>query len=344
MMRYCVLGSGAGGAPILSRHPAAVLVRVEGALLLLDCGEGTQRQLLRLGVSRNRIDLIAITHLHGDHVLGLVPLLTSMHSDRRRRPLLLIRSAGAAGAGGGHLAAHLHRACLPAGVPGAAEGFAGGVVETPELLLDCAPLQHSVPCFGYRVEQRLAVRLDPARLAAYGITPGPLVGQLKREGQVRLPDGKVVRLEDCIVHRIPPSLVYCGDTRPCDAAVELARGAQVLLYEATFGREHAELALETMHSTAEEAAQRCSTGRGGDARADALQRSLPNGRRACGRSPCNLPVDHRGARAGVGGAPPTPCCHTSAAVNRSFSGCPYDCSDGSAQWGRCAHPLDPAFG
>jgi ribonuclease Z len=255
MIRYCVLGSGAGGAPILSRHPAAVLVRVEGALLLLDCGEGTQRQLLRLGVSRNRLDIIAITHLHGDHVLGLVPLLTSMHSDRRQRPLLLIGPQGLRELVEDTLRRIYTELAFPLEFRELPEGFAGGVVETPELLLDCAPLQHSAPCFGYRVEQRLAARLDPARLAAYGITPGPLVGQLKREGQVRLPDGKVVRLEDCIVHRIPPSLVYCGDTRPCDAAVELARGAQVLLYEATFGREHAELALETMHSTAEEAAQ-----------------------------------------------------------------------------------------
>jgi ribonuclease Z len=256
MIRYCVLGSGAGGAPILSRHPAAVLVRVEGALLLLDCGEGTQRQLLRLGVSRNR------TRSHRHHApsrrpcaWGLFRCLTSMHSDRRQRPLLLIGPQGLRELVEDTLRRIYTELAFPLEFRELPEGFAGGVVETPELLLDCAPLQHSVPCFGYRVEQRLAVRLDPARLAAYGITPGPLVGQLKREGQVRLPDGKVVRLEDCIVHRIPPSLVYCGDTRPCDAAVELARGAQVLLYEATFGREHAELALETMHSTAEEAAQ-----------------------------------------------------------------------------------------
>ncbi len=254
MMRFCVLGTGAGGAPTLHRAPTAVAVRIEGSAFLFDCGEGTQRQLIRARLSRRKIGLIAISHLHGDHVLGLVPLLASMASDRRREPLLLVGPQGLAQLVRSTLCWIDVQLPFELVIRELEPGFKGELASEEGWRLECAPLQHSVPCFGFRLTARRKPSVDMERLRAFGITPGPLVRQLKQQGWVEKPTGERVRLEDVLLRRHEPVLVYCGDTRPCPEAIELARGADVLLYEATFGEDRAELARQYLHSTAAEAA------------------------------------------------------------------------------------------
>lgn len=234
--------------------PTAVVARIEEAVFLFDCGEGTQRQLIRAGVSRSKIQYIAITHLHGDHVLGLVPLLASMASDRREAPLHLIGPQGLRELVESTLRwtdvtlpFELHVRELP-------PDFRGEIAVASKWSLHCAPLRHSIPSFGFRLQERRLPAFDPQRLAEFGLASGPLLGELKRRGWVELPTGERVTLEQVTRPRSQPTLVYCGDTRPCSEAIELARAADVLLYEATFGSTHAELAEETCHSTAAEAA------------------------------------------------------------------------------------------
>ncbi len=254
MMRFCVLGSGAGGAPTLRRAPAAVLVQVEGTFFLFDCGEGTQRQLIRVRVSRSRIHLIAITHLHADHVLGLFPLLSSMASDRRQAPLLLIGPRGL-----GELVRHTLRGIdvhLPfeLTIQELEPAFGGQLVETEQWRLSCAPLHHSLPCFGFRIQERRMPSVDRERLSSFGLEAGRLIGELKRQGWVQLPSGQKVTLEQVSHPRPQPTLVYCGDTRPCWETVELAYRADVLVHEATFASDLADIARQSFHSTAAEAA------------------------------------------------------------------------------------------
>lgn len=254
MMHFCVLGTAAGGAPLLERAPAAVVVRIEGEVFLFDCGEGTQRQLIRAGVVRRKVRLIAITHLHGDHVLGLLPLLASMSSDRRCEPLFLIGPPGLEELVRTTLRLIDVEPTFELQIRELIPGTAGTVLETEQWALRYASLEHTLPSFGFRLEERRQPVFDMDRLQALGLRPGRLLGELKRQGTVELPDGRVVRLQEVAFQPAEPSLVYCGDTRPCAAAVELARGADVLIHEATFTEEHRELARRTFHSTAAEAA------------------------------------------------------------------------------------------
>ncbi|GBD07742.1 Ribonuclease BN [bacterium HR21] len=254
MIHFCVLGTAAGGAPTLERAPAAVVVRIEGEVFLFDCGEGTQRQLIRAGISRRKLGLIAITHLHGDHVLGLVPLLASMSSDRRREPLLVIGPPGLGELVWTTLRLIDVQLSFELEVRELAPKTAGTVLETGRWTLRYAAVEHTVPSFSFRLEERRPPVFDMERVRALGLRPGRLLGELKRHGEVTLPDGRVVRLHEVAHHQPQPSLVYCGDTQPCDADIELARGADVLLHEATFSEEHGELARRTLHSTAADAA------------------------------------------------------------------------------------------
>ncbi len=254
MIRFCLLGTAAGGAPTLRRSPAALVVQIEGTVFLFDCGEGTQRQLIRAGISRSRIALIALTHLHGDHVFGLAPLLASMVSDRRQAPLCLIGPRGLA-----DLISHTLR-LVDVQVPFELHirelepGYRGELLGAEHWQLSCAPLQHSVPCFGFRLQRRRLPAIDPERLAALGLSPGKLIGELKQRGWVQLPSGERLLLDQVSVPRPQPTLVYCGDTRPCWEAVELADRADLLIHEATFASAHAELARQSYHATAVEAA------------------------------------------------------------------------------------------
>lgn len=254
MMRFCVLGTGAGGVPTLRRASPGVVVQLEGTVFLFDCGEGTQRQLLQAGVSRASIAVIAITHMHGDHVLGLVPLLCTMASEHRNKPLVLVGPRG--------LAAFVEQTlqAIHCTLPFALEvreldaTFQGEVLLGEQWVLRCAPLRHSVPCFGYRLTWRRQPKLDMERLRALGLGPGKLLGELKRQGWLELPDGRRITLAE-VAHPVwQPAVVFCGDTLPCPEAIELAQAADVLFYEATYGRVHAALAQRSHHSTAADAA------------------------------------------------------------------------------------------
>jgi ribonuclease Z len=131
------------------------------------------------------------------------------------------------------------------------------VLEDEEFCVTCAPLTHRVPAFGYRVaEKDKPGRFDVDRAVAMGIPAGPLYGQLKRGEVVTLPDGRIINGSDlCGDIQIGRKFVYCTDTIYCEAAVELAQDADVLVHEATFSHQDAELAYQRLHSTSTMAAQ-----------------------------------------------------------------------------------------
>ena len=221
--------------------------------MLFDCGEGTQRQMMRYGVSFSLSDIF-FTHFHADHVIGVIGLMRTMALQGRTDAL---RLWGPKGAG-----RHLKRA----------EQF--GVdrltfpVEIQELdhhervaRKDFAIVPFAVehgpgPAMGYAlVEDDRKGRFDPEHARSLGIPEGPLWGRIHRGEEVTLPDGRVVQPSELVgPRRAGRTVVITGDTRPCESTVEAARGADLLVHEATFGDEEAERAVETGHSTAREAA------------------------------------------------------------------------------------------
>ncbi|MFN8075150.1 MAG: ribonuclease Z [Kineosporiaceae bacterium] len=253
-----VLGT-ASQVPTVARNHNGYLVRWDGAGVLVDPGEGTQRQMLRAGVSGAEIDRICLTHLHGDHCLGLPGVLDRRLLDGATAPASLHFPAASAdalerlrGASNPHAAALAVPAPVDVGPVPAPLGEVDGVAPLPGgARLLAAALEHRVPAVGYRIQEPDGVSLLPDALAARGVW-GPDVGRLVRDGTLEAASGRVT-LAEVSVPRRGQSLAVVMDTRVCEGAVELARDVDVLVIEATFLDADAELAAAYAHLTAREA-------------------------------------------------------------------------------------------
>lgn len=252
MLRLTFLGT-ASSRPTVSRNVAAIAVQREGRFFLFDCGEGTQRQMMRFGVGFG-VESIFVTHLHADHYLGITGLLRTMSLQGRSEELVVWGPAGSRDTllqlselGGGRFTFPLGIRELPAGESIADDGFR----------IEAWKTEHTGESIGLSlVEESRLGRFDPDRARALGIPEGPLFGRLHRGEAVRLPDGRRVE-PDRIVGPPRPGrkVVYTGDTRPCEATVEAARSADLLVHEATFDEAERDRAAETGHATARQAAE-----------------------------------------------------------------------------------------
>lgn len=249
------LGTGAG-RPTLQRGASALAVQGDTHWVLFDCGEGTQLQIHRAGLRVTRLAAVCISHLHGDHVNGLPGLLGSMSLDSRTAPLTIIGPPALA-----DYIATLKRlsVCYP--------GFPLHIIsaqQQPQLdlphagiTLTAAPLKHRVPAFGYRWEQPPKLgRFDVEAARALGVPQGPLFGQLQRGQPVTLPSGAVVEPAAVLGPPRPgKSLAYCADTAPCEGGLWLARDADLLIHEGTYGPGLEAQAARYGHSTVTQAAE-----------------------------------------------------------------------------------------
>ncbi len=243
-IRVIFLGTGAG-MPTRARNVASVAVLMDGRALLFDCGEGTQHQLMNSAVRFGAIEAIFLSHLHGDHLFGLPGLLASMSLNAREKPLALYGPAGIAEF---MRALPLYHTLFDVEIH---ELAPGRVRRGDGYAVDAAPMVHSAACFGFRiVEDDRPGEFDVARARALGIEPGPAYGRLQR-GE---PVGDVMPSDVLGPARAGRRIVYCTDTRPCDNAIELARGATLLIHESTYASDMAEEAVQRFHSTATEAA------------------------------------------------------------------------------------------
>jgi ribonuclease Z len=249
------------GVPTRARNVSAVALRLpqRSELWLFDCGEGTQHQFLRSELRVSQLRRIFVTHMHGDHVFGLPGLLASL---------------GLAGSCGGidlygpdplrdYLEGVMRTSSTRIGYPlrthRVKEAAARGslVLDDDDITVRCTALTHRVPAYAYRVDQKPRPgRFEVERARALGVPPGPVYGELKAGRSVTLDDGRVIRGEAlCGPPRPGRSVVYCTDTVFSEAAVALARGADLLIHESTFSHGEAELAIARQHSTSTMAAQ-----------------------------------------------------------------------------------------
>lgn len=243
----------AASRPTVERNVSALAVAREGETFLFDCGEGTQRQMMRYGVSFTLADIF-VTHLHTDHFLGIAGLLRTMSLQGRTEPMRLWGPRG-----GARLLQRMEtlgadRLAFPVEI---AELAPGEAVQRRGFRIFPFPVDHKgASAVGWVLaeEQRLG-RFDPERARALGIPEGPLWGRIHKGEAVTLDDGRVVQPAELVGGARPGrTLVYSGDTRPCAATIEAAHGADLLVHEATFAEEESARAVETGHSTAREAA------------------------------------------------------------------------------------------
>ena len=260
-MQVTFLGT-SSGVPTRARNVSAVALRLpqRSEMWLFDCGEGTQHQFLRSDLRLSQLRRVFITHMHGDHVFGLPGLLASLGlAGNSNEGIDLYGPDPLESFLKGALANSSTRIGYPLQVhrvrPAAEQGSV--VFEDADLIVRCTPLTHRVPAYAYRVEQKpLAGRFDIDQARALEIPPGPVYAQLKRGETVTLEDGRTIDGTTlCGPERPGVSVVYCTDTVFSEAAVELARGADLLIHESTFAHAESEMAFQKQHSTSTMAAQ-----------------------------------------------------------------------------------------
>ncbi len=245
-MRDLVVLGTASAVPTRSRNHNGYLLRWDGQGILVDPGEGTQRQLTRAGAPASSVTRICLTHVHGDHCLGLPGVLSRMVLDGVEHPVDLHFPASGA---------DVVRALVSLATPGLdlrlhPHGAAGEVAEG----LHVVELAHRVETYGYRLVEPDGRRLDPDLLRAAGVS-GPDVGRLQRDRRLG-----AVRLEDVSVPRRGQRFAVVMDTAMCDGAVELADDADLLLVECTYADELADLARAHRHLTAGQAGAAAAAG------------------------------------------------------------------------------------
>jgi len=249
MRELVVLGT-ASQAPTRHRNHNGYLLRWDDAGILFDPGEGTQRQLAVAGVSPWTFGRICITHLHGDHCLGLPGVVQRLSLDRVTHPIEVLYPAS----GQVYIDRLLHAAVFDEEhVDVRQRPVAGsGVVDPgPPFALMAKRLDHVTDSLGWRLEEPGGRTMVHDRLEAAGVF-GPTVGELQRAGVVDI-DGRRVGLEEMSVERPGQVFAFVMDTGLCDAAFELAAGADLVVCEATFASAEADLARQYHHLTAAQA-------------------------------------------------------------------------------------------
>jgi len=252
--RITILGS-SGALPAYGRFPSAQVVEIQNRIFLVDCGEGTQMQLMKYHVGFHRIDHILISHLHGDHYLGLMGLLFTMHLKRRTTDLHLYGQAGldeivttqlkfARSAPSYKIHFHL--------IPENEEAL---IFEDKALTVHAIPLQHRLPCSGFLFREKEKPRRIDKAVLPEGLSLQQLAGLKQGHDVLDEQGGILYRNRDLTLNpRHARSYAYCSDTAYHEPLAEMIKEVDAVYHEATFMSDEADKARDTYHSTASQAA------------------------------------------------------------------------------------------
>ncbi len=243
-----------GSVPTPKRSLPAILIRRENEQVVFDCGENAQRQMIIAKTGFHKKMKVFISHMHGDHILGLPGLLQTMALLDRTRELDIYGPLGVK-----RFLEDLRETVqfvltFPVNIHEIIEP--GTVCEEEEYFVNAVKSNHVIESFAYAfVEKPRPGRFFPKKAKALGLKEGPLWSELQKGMKVKLQDGRVVKPEDVMGPlRRGRKIVYTGDTRPFEGFAEFARDADLLINDCTFGDELAERAEEDGHSTASQAA------------------------------------------------------------------------------------------
>lgn len=224
-----VLGT-SSQVPTRYRNHNGYLLRWDDEGLLFDPGEGTQRQMIYAEVTVTQVTRILVTHFHGDHCLGLAGLHQRISLDRVPHEIdVHFPASGQVFYERMRHASIYHEVGKVAPRPIRGEGV---IHETDKLTIRARRLDHGVECFGYRLQERDGRTMLPEKLAEAGVR-GPAIKELIRNGSIEI-DGRVVQLDDVSLFKPGQGFALIMDTRMCDAAIDLARGADLVVCESTY--------------------------------------------------------------------------------------------------------------
>ncbi|WP_254532076.1 ribonuclease Z [Natrinema gelatinilyticum] len=252
-LRVTFLGT-AGAIPTTERNPSSVFVAREGEELLFDAGEGTQRQMMRFKTGFS-VSQLFVTHMHGDHVLGIPGLLQTMDFNDREEPLSIYTPHGTRRHLESLVTALGNHPSFPVRINEVGRGdvaYRGEEYEVRAFETD-----HDTRSVGYAlVEDERKGRFDRERAEELGVPVGPKFSRLHEGNPVELDDGTVVRPEQVVGPPRPGrSIVYTGDTRPTEATIDVVDDPDLVIHDATFADDRADRATDTAHSTARQAAE-----------------------------------------------------------------------------------------
>lgn len=250
-MEVTILGTSSAVHTPTRSHPAIVL-RYAGEVMLFDCGEATQKQLIYAKISPMKINRIFLTHYHGDHILGLPGLLQSMNFRGREKPLYIYGPKG------------LNRIMAAIKMLGfqdfdfpveVVEIENGTILETDEFIVKAQKVKHNVIAYGYSIEEKKKPQFLRQKAIELGVPVGPLFGKLHNGEEVEV-DGKIIKPEEVLGEpKKAKKIVYSGDTIPCEEMVQFASGADLLIHEATYTLEDSDKAIQNFHSTSADASK-----------------------------------------------------------------------------------------
>ncbi len=250
-MKIVFLGTG-GTYPSKLRNVTSIAIQRPGEVIMFDCGEGTQRQLMRSPVSFMRIKKIFISHLHADHFLGLPGLIQSMSLNGREDALYIYGPKGTAANVAAMLSLGYFRSGFRVKVmdlrPGSTLDFGGYLVR-------CVQADHSIPALAFALEETpRSGKFDLKKAHGLGIPEGPLYRKLQHGIPVTVNGKRILPARVMGKSRPGRKIVYSGDTKPSPKIAELARNSDVLIHDCTLDSSHKSLASDFGHSTAAEAA------------------------------------------------------------------------------------------
>jgi ribonuclease Z len=252
-LKVTFLGT-AGSVPTPKRSLPAILIQREGEQIMFDCGEGVQRQMIKAKVGFHKKMKIFITHMHGDHVLGLPGLLQTMALLDRERKLDVYGPSGVKRFLESIKETVQFVLTFPVEIHEIFEPST--VCQEKDYVVETVWAKHVIPSLAYAlVEKPRPGKFYPEKAKALGVPEGPLWGELHHGKEVRLPNGKIVKPEDVMGPRRPGrKIVYTGDTKPFRGLVKFAANADLLIHDATLDDTLAGRAEEDGHSTPSQAA------------------------------------------------------------------------------------------
>lgn len=248
MPSITMLGT-SGSAPTKERALPSMAIEYEGSVYLFDCGEGTQSQLLKYSISPAKIDNIFVSHVHGDHIIGIAGLVRTLALNNRAKPLTIFVPRRHEGSIRALLT--FDRAILK--YPITVKGIKSGeIIKDRDITISAFRLNHSISTYGFVFKVNDRLRFDKERCRKLGIK-GVMFSELQKKGSLKV-NGKTIRLKSITTLKKGKKVVYVADTRPSKEAIKASRDADILIHEATYTEQLKELARQRKHSTAREAA------------------------------------------------------------------------------------------
>ena len=247
LLNVTFLGT-AGSLPTPERNPSAILINREGEMMLFDCGEGTQRQMMRARTGMMRLNYIFLTHLHADHILGIPGLLETLAFQGRKNPITVVGPIHTM-----HLVESFKSVCYFSRNfdVQAIELVPGDVLKMKGCQVRAISTKHSVPSLGYSLEEDMRLgRFNRDAATSLGIPPGPLFGKLQHGQEIEVNGKKIEPHQVMGPARPGRKVVYTGDTRPCKSVQLASMGADLLIHDCALANDMADWAKETKHSTA----------------------------------------------------------------------------------------------